>query len=253
MTSEDIAEKLGIDRKLWIYLMGGADLKNIFNITQRPNLNDSPAAREGSQLVLKQAGLKIEDIDLFDIYSCFPSIVQIIRNELDLSEDDPRDITLTGGLPYFGGPLNNYSTHAIIEAVNCIRKNTSLKIMVVANGGYNSKQSFGIYGTDPPFISWKERDDYEIQQSILAKSLQEPIEKSNGQLTIEAYTIQYKRDGQPNQLIALGHLENGRRTLAIIKAKPKLLQKFEQQELVGKIFPVHFDSTSGFNIISISD
>ncbi|GAG54065.1 unnamed protein product, partial [marine sediment metagenome] len=140
---------------------------------------DSPAAKEGSRLALKQAGLKLEDIDFFDIYSCFPSMVQIIMNEIGLSVDDPRDFTLTGGLPYFGGPMNNYSMHAIIEAVNLIRENPSKKIMVVANGGYNTKQSFGIYGTEPPVIPWDERDDSEIQQSIFSKSLPDPIEDAN--------------------------------------------------------------------------
>ena len=102
--------------------MGGADLKNIFNITNRPKLYDSPATREGSRLALKQADLKLEEIDLFDIYSCFPSMVQIIMNEIGLSIDDPRDITITGGLPYFGGPMSNYSMHAIATAVDLIRK-----------------------------------------------------------------------------------------------------------------------------------
>ncbi len=253
MTSEKIAETLKIDPKLWIYPMGGADLKNIINISQRPKLYESPAARKGSQLALEQAGLTLKEIDLFDIYSCFPSIVQIIRNELGLSEDDPRDFTLTGGLPYFGGPMSNYSMHAIIEAVNIIRENPSKKIMVVANGGYNTKQSFGIYGTKTPTIPWNERDDSEIQQSIFSKSLPKPIEEATSQITIEAYTIYYNRDGIPKRVIVLGHLDNGRRTLAIIAAKPELLVKLDQQELVGKIYPVHYDSTRDQNLISISD
>ena len=253
MTSEKIAEELGIEHKLWIYLMGGADIKNIHNITQRPQLHNSPAAREGSRLALDQAGLKLEDINAFDIYSCFPSIVQIIRNEIGLSEEDPRSLTITGGLPYFGGPWSNYSTHGIITAVELIRKNPSLKIMVVANGGYNTKQSFGIYGTEPPVKSWDKRDDIGIQQSILANSLPEPVEEANGQLTVEAYTIIHDRTGKPKQGIAIGRLENGRRTLANIIAKSELLLKLEQQELVGQEFPVRFDSNIGLNLIIISD
>ena len=253
ITSEQIAEKLKIDHKLWVYLMGGADLKNIFNISQRPLLYNSPAAREGSRLALEQAGLKLEDIDVFDIYSCFPSIVQIIRNELGLSEDDSRDFTVTGGLPYFGGPWSNYSIHAIITTVNHIRKNPSLKIMVVANGGYNTKQSFGIYGIKPPVISWIDRDDTEIQEIILAKALPEPVEEANGRITVEAYTIYYYRDGKPKRVIVIGRLENGRRTLARNEDKPEILLKLEQQELVGQTFPVHFDSSIDRNLITIND
>ncbi len=253
MTSEKIAEELNIDPKRRVYPMGGADLKNILSIISRPNLYDSPAAREGSRLALKQAGLTVEDIDAFDIYNCFPSMVQIIMNEIGLSVDDPRDLTITGGLPYFGGPLSNYSMHAIIDSVNLIRKDPAKKIMVVANGGYNTKQSFGIYGTQPPVIPWDERNDLEIQQSIFSKSVPEPIEVANSQITIEAYTIYYDRNGMPKRVIVCGHLENGRRTLAIIEEAPELLENLENQELVGKVFPVHHDSNEDFNFISIKD
>ncbi len=253
ITSEELAEKLEIDPKLWVNIMGGADLKNIFTITKRPHLHDSPATREGSRLALEQAGLKLKDINIFDIYSCFPSIVQIIKNELGLSDDDPRDLTVTGGLPYFGGPMSNYSMHSIITTVNLIRKNPDLKFMIIANGGYNTKQSIGIYGTDRPVIPWSERNDTAVQESILAKALPEPIEQANGQLTIEAYTIYYDRSGQPMRGIVVGRLENGRRTIAIIIAKPDTLKKMEQNELIGQTLTVNHDLSKRRNLISIVD
>ena len=77
--------------------------------------------KEGARAALDQAGLKLDDIDAFDLYSCFPSIVEIMLNELDVPTDDPRSFTLTGGLPYFGGPWSNYSMHAIVSAVELIR------------------------------------------------------------------------------------------------------------------------------------
>jgi len=251
MTNEEIAEKLGINRKLWIYPMGGADLKNIQYITQRQRYNESPAARFGPKLALEQAGLSLEDINQFDIYSCFPSIVQIIRKELGLSEDDPRDMTITGGLPYFGGPFASYSLHAIITAINLIRKDPSKKIMIIANGGYNTKQSFGIYGTAPPVKSWGDNDEKAIQETILAETLPEPVEEANGQLTIDAYTIYYERDGSPKRGIVLGHLENRRKTLAYIDAKPEQIKNLEHIDIVGQIFPVHFDSKLERNLINL--
>jgi len=253
MTSKGIAEKLKIDSKLWIYPMGGADFKNIYDITQRPKLNNSPAAKEGAIIALEQAGLKLDDIDLFDIYSCFPSIVEIIKKEIGIKEDDPRPLSITGGLPYFGGPWSNYSLHAIVSAVNLIRKNPLLKIMVIANGGYNTKQSFGIYGIEPPFIQWGEQSNAEIQQSILAKQLPEPIEQANGNLTIEGYTITYDRIGIPKQGIVIGTLENNRRTIAFINAVPDILIKLEKQELVGQKFPVYYDINLDRNVINLKN
>ncbi|MFX1411006.1 MAG: hypothetical protein ACFFA6_11690, partial [Promethearchaeota archaeon] len=143
MTTEKIAQKLGIDYKLWVYPMGGADFNNIFYITQRPQLHTSPAIREASRLALEQAGLKLEEIDTFDLYNCFPCMVEIASQEIGIPQDDPRDLTITGGLSFFGGPFSSYSLHSIVTAVDLIRKNPSMKVMVLANGGYNTSQSIG--------------------------------------------------------------------------------------------------------------
>ena len=250
MTSDEIADKLGIKREKWVYIMGGADLRNVHEISQRPNIYDSPASREGSRLALSQAGLTIEDINGFDLYSCFPSIVEIMKKEIGIPDDDPRDLTLTGGNVFFGGPWSLYSLHGIVSAVDLIRKNPDSKLMVVANGGYNTKQSFGIYGIQPPVISWSDRDDIEIQAKILADKLPEPIEKAEGELKIDAYTITYDRDGNPKEGIVLGTLKNGHRTYAFIRTSPEVLSKLENQELVGQDFTVLYDTNIDRNVIT---
>ena len=125
--------------------------------------------------------------------------------------------------------------------------------MVIANGGYNTKQSFGIYGTEPPFIQWGEENQVEIQQSILARQLQKPIEQANGNLTIDGYTITYDRTGIPKQGIVIGTLENNRRTIAFINAVPDILIKLEKQELVGQRFPVYYDINLDRNVINLKN
>ena len=248
ITSEEIAKLLNIDRKLWVYIMGGVDLKNINEIYRRPRLDSSPAVREGSRIALEQAGLELNDIDKFDLYSCFPSIVEIIIKELGIKQDDPRELTVTGGLPYFGTPLSNYSLHAIINTVELIRTDSSLKVMVIANGGYNTKQSIGIYGTKPPTKEWGVRDDSKIQKSILKKSLPEIVEKVDGKLTVEGYSIIYDRTGQPKRGVLVGSLENGDRALAIITTESDMLLTLENQELVGKNFVIKYDANIDRNI-----
>ncbi|MHA1192889.1 MAG: hypothetical protein ACTSP9_11415 [Promethearchaeota archaeon] len=248
IASEEVAKLLNIERKHWIYIMGGIDLKNINEIYQRPRLDSSPAVREGSQIALKQAGLELSDIDKFDLYSCFPSIIEIFIKELGIKEDDPRELTVTGGLPYFGTPLSNYSLHAITNTVELIRTDPSLKVMVIANGGYNTKQSIGIYGTKPPTMEWGVRDDSKIQKSILKKTLPEITEKVNGKLSVEGYSIIYDRTGQPKRGVLLGSLENGGRGLAIITIESDMLLTLENQELVGKIFVIKYDASLDRNV-----
>ncbi|MFW9865900.1 MAG: hypothetical protein ACFFEN_07365 [Candidatus Thorarchaeota archaeon] len=253
ITSEDIAESLNIDKKNWVYIMGGADLENIHEFYRRPKFDDSPATREGSRLALEQAGLTINEIDKFDLYSCFPSIVEIFMKELGINDDDPRDLTLTGGLPFFGSPLNNYSLHAIINTVDVIRSNPSLKIMVIANGGYNTKQSIGIYSTNPPMIPWDIQNEAKIQESILKEALPDLVDQSNGIFTVEGYSVIYSRSGEPERGIFIGTLESGKRTLAIVKKGSKLLLTLENQELVGRSFTIQYDSTTDRNIVISMD
>ena len=251
ITSEAIANKLGIKRDKWVYLMGCADSKDVHDITRKPRLDNSPAMKAAASRALGQAGLELAEINKFDFYSCFPSIVEIMMKELELDFSDERDLTLTGGLPFFGGPWSNYSMHAIITAIDHIRKDSSLKIMVVANGGYNSKKSVGIYGTSPPSISWDERDDSKLQKKILDNILPEPIKEAEGIMTIEAYTIPYDRSGKPKYGIVIGQLENGIRTIASLTEEQDILLKFETKELIGKQCEVEFDPNSGRNIAKL--
>ncbi|TXT58915.1 MAG: Acetyl-CoA acetyltransferase [Promethearchaeota archaeon] len=251
MTSEEVAMELKVDENSWVYLMGGSDLKDIHEITRRPSLTNSLPVKMGVEIALKQAGLTIDKIDTFDIYSCFPSIVEIIVEELGLTLNDSRDFTITGGLPYFGGPWSNYSLHAIVTAVHRIQEDPSLNIMVVANGGYNTKKSIGVYGKNPPKISWNRRDDSEIQQKILSRGLEEPVQKAEGLISVDAYTIPYDREGKPKNFILLGTLENGRRTLAYLLSDSKELKNLQEKILVGKKFKVNYIPKKDINMIKL--
>lgn len=251
ITHEDLAKKLSIDESHWVYPQGGADLDNIFELMRRPKFYESPAARFAAELALERAGLTIDEIDKFDLYSCFPSMVQMLKNEIGIDDEDPREITLCGGLPYYGGPWSTYSFIAAIEALNAIQKDPSLHILVVANGGLNSKESVGIYGKEPPAISWAEKDDTEKQEEIYAEELPEPIREAEGDMTIEAYTIVYDRDGNPRRGIMVGKLANGNRTLAMMKGDKEKLSELSQKDLVGKTFNVQHDQKSGFNVITV--
>jgi acetyl-CoA C-acetyltransferase len=243
MMSEASAEKLGVDRTRWVYPMGGAEFRNIWHVSRRPCLYDSPAVAEASRLALQQAGLSLSDIGVFDLYSCFPSAVEIARRAIGIPEDDPRDLTATGGLAYFGGPGNNYTLHAIASVV---------ERMITANGWFNSKHAVGVYGAEAPFHRWEERDDDPIQRAIDAQALPEPVERAGGLLTVEAYMIRYGLDGRPQRGTVIGRLPDGRRALADIDAGPQRLQKLEQIELVGRTGEVRFNPVIGRNFVAFS-
>lgn len=253
MTSEHVASELGIDKDQWVYLMGGANLKDIHEITQRPEIYSSVPMREGAKVALKQAGLTIDEINAFEFYSCFPSIVQIMMREIGLPLEDPRPITLTGGMPFFGGPWSLYSLHGVVSAYDYVKERQDSHVLLVANGGYNTKKSIGIYGKQPPSIPWTERDDSELQERIYSRKLEKPVKKVEGKnvITVEAYTIPHDRSGKPQYGIILGHLKDGRKTLAMMMGDADSLLKYEQKELIGTQFEVIQDDKLNQNIIKL--
>jgi acetyl-CoA C-acetyltransferase len=251
MMSDRDAEKLGIDCSRWVYPMGGAELNNIWHVTQRPRLHDSPAITEAARLALKQSGLHLSDIDIFDLYSCFPSQVEISRRALGVPEDDPRDLTVTGGLAFFGGPGNNYTMHAIASVVHRIRHNRRMKAMITANGWYNSKHAIGVYGAEPPDCPWDDRDDSAVQREIDSDTLPKPVDRADGTLTIEAFMIRYDKNGQPERATVIGRLQNGHRALADVGPDSGDLRQFERIELVGKTGDVRYNASSGRNLINL--
>lgn len=249
MTSEKVAASLGIEKSRWVYPLGGADFNNVWYVSSRPRLDDSPAIAEAATCALAQAGLSISDIDIFDLYSCFPSAVQMAMHALGLPEKDPRPLTVTGGLAFFGGPGNNYTMHAIATVAEQIRQNRNIKALVTANGWYNTKQSVGVYGAKPGTGTWHTSDHLDIQKNINDQALPELQEKASGVMTVEAYVIRHDRDDNPSLGTVIGRLENGRRALAHIRADISDLLGMEKNELVGKSGRVVYDEETGHNLV----
>jgi len=249
MTTSQTARSLGIPEDTWVYPLGGADLNDIWYVSRRPCLAGSPAIRAASRIALEQAGLSLDDIGVFDLYSCFPSAYDIARREIGIPEDDPRDRSVTGGLPYFGGPGNNYTMHAIATVVERVRKDRTLCAMVTANGWYLTKHSVGIYGGTPPVNPWDDRDDSPIQRTIDAGELPKPRERASGALTVEAYVIRHNSAGRPLSGTVIGRLVDGSRALADIDAGHDHLLKMEERELVGMSGEVRHDPVLARNLV----
>src|SRR5207253_1302535 len=99
--------------------------------------------------LLESAGLTIDRLAHLDRYSCFPIAPRLTAAMLGIPLDDPRPLTVTGGLPWFGGPGNNYATHAIVALVERLRAARDAFGLVHANGWHLTKHALGIYGGAP--------------------------------------------------------------------------------------------------------
>jgi len=213
LTTVGRARQLGIAESRWVYLHGYAALAER-EIMERQDLGASPAARLAATAALEAAGIAADDVSYFDFYSCFPiPVFNVACDELGLSPDDPRGLTVTGGLPYFGGPGNNYSMHAIASMVEKLRAEPGRYGFVGANGGWMSKYAVGVYSTRP--ATWKTCDSEPLQARIDALPAPVLLQEADGEATIETYTIVYVK-GQPAYALVVGRrLAGGERFLAL--------------------------------------
>jgi acetyl-CoA C-acetyltransferase len=185
------------------------------------------------QRALEMAGIGMERIDYIDLYSCFPVAVEIGAEELGLSLDDPRGFTVTGGLPYAGGPGNNYAMHGIAVMMGKLRAKPGSWGLNTANGWYLTKQSTGVYSTTRPERPFERQDPKVLQAEIDALPHPAVIETPQGIARIETYTVVHRREG-PFMGIIVGRDEAERRFAAVTPPDPAILASLEVGEQVGR-------------------
>jgi len=210
MTSVRKARELGVPEDRWVYLLGGADVRER-TVIEREDLSKSPAAVAACRKALDVAGLGLNDLTAFDLYSCFPIAVFNICDGLGLATDDARGLTVTGGLPFFGGAGNNYSMHAIASMVRRLRAAPGDIGLVGANGGFLSKYSVGLYSTTArPFTTF---DSKPLQVEIDAWPAPALDPGFVGDADVETYTIDYS--GPAPRCVIVGRTDAGARVVAM--------------------------------------
>lgn len=207
----------------------------------------SPAIRAAAAAALEASGIGLDEIGSFDLYSCFPVAVEVGAAELGLALDDSRGLTRTGGLPFFGGPGNDYTSHAIAASVLWLREQGGLAY-VAGNGGLLSKHSIGIYGRTPPPRGFVAADPDEAAQARITSEGLDVVEEASGIATVVAGTVVYDREGEVTSAPVIATLDqassgssgssgppgnaDGRRVVA--NAAEALLGGLKGESLVGR-------------------
>ncbi len=233
LTSVAKARELGVPEEKFVYLHGCADAADLWYPLDRQDFHSSPAMRMTGKRALEMAGIGLDEIGHIDLYSCFPVAVEVGAKELGLELDDPRGLTVTGGLPYMGGPGNNYAMHSIAVMMERLRQDPGAYGLVTANGWFLTKQSTGIYSTTRPSGPFQRQDPKVIQAQIDALPHPPVIEQPQGAATIEAYTVVHGREGYMMGIV-VGRDAEGRRFVAHTPSDAKTLADLEAQESVGR-------------------
>jgi acetyl-CoA C-acetyltransferase len=197
------ARELGIDESKWVFMHGMAEGSEL-ELSHRYDPAESPMAARVAQSALDMAQSDIEAIDLIDIYSCFPCAVTAVAQSLNLRTDGSCPLTITGGLPYFGGPGNNYGMHALAEMVQRTRNQPEDFAMITSNGGVLSKHATGIYSHRASAVDWTSQKTAVSNETLKRRA----IAADPGIGRIISYTVNYEANGDAHAFV-LGETKSG--------------------------------------------
>jgi acetyl-CoA C-acetyltransferase len=236
--SVERAQALGIAAERWVFPHSGAEANEPY-VSRRPVLHESRSMVAAGRTALALAGVDVDEVAHLDLYSCFPSAVQLAARAIGAGAD--RDLTVTGGMSFAGGPWNDYATHAIATMVGLLRDHPDELGLVSANGGLISKQAFGVYGARPPdggFRSAAPQEEVEPGREVVADH--------DGPVTIETYTVMHGRDAEPTQAVATTLTADGARAWAISTDPAVLATLLDGTEHVGD--PAHRTADGGLDL-----
>jgi len=205
LASAETARALGVPTEHWVFPVSAAEAADA-PVSERADLHSSPAIRAAGRTALELARIEADELAHVDLYSCFPSAVQVAAAELGLPLD--RELTVTGGLTFAGGPWNNYVTHAIATMTGRLRADPGAHGLCSANGGYLSRHAIGVYSTAPPAAGFRLAS---VQEEVDRVARRPFAERAEGEAVVETYTVMHDRSGAPERAIAACLVEGGRR------------------------------------------
>ncbi|MHB1518338.1 MAG: acetyl-CoA acetyltransferase [Acidimicrobiales bacterium] len=221
------ARRAGVaDRAVFIW--SGAEATDVRSPVARPDPGRSPAIAAAGRALLAAASsaaarpVDIDDVGVLDLYSCFPSAVQLAAEALGIALDDSRGLTSTGGLPYFGGPGSNYTTHGIAAVTETVRRGDHLDGPGTGSGGvrlglatglgwFVTKHALGLYGSAPPPKGFHQGDTSGEQAVIDASAIDVALVAGvSARAEVMAATVVRDRDGIATDAPLIARLRDGR-------------------------------------------
>ena len=213
--SNEEADRRGIAPVHQVAFLGGASAVDAWTPTERLDFTTSPAMRASSAAAFAHAGLGVDRVDLFDLYSCFPSAVEMALAELGVADDDPRGVTVTGGLAYAGGPGNSYALHGLAAMTQRLRDpgDPATVGLVSSLGMTATKHAYNVLSTDPSTFSGADGRATKVVLPPSELTGPELVDGVSGDAVIETYTVEHDRNGTAVRTIIVVRFADGRRTV----------------------------------------
>ncbi len=223
----DEARRAGVPAEKLVYIHAVADATDSWWISERDSFARPTMLNNCISAALDGAHVSSAQVSHFDFYSCFPIAVELAMEAAGLVSDDPRGPTVTGGLPFAGGPANNYVSHSIAAMTGRLRTHRGQFGMTTGLGWYFTKHGAAIYSTRPPERELQSQVFKEPERGTVVS-----VEQAEGPATVETYTVEHDRSGAASAGIVVGRLAGGERFFA--RAPREVLNDMEREEFVGR-------------------
>jgi acetyl-CoA C-acetyltransferase len=212
VSSLEAARRAGVPDERLVFPVAGAKAREQWFLSERDELSRSCAMSACVASLFGEGSVNsIDDVSLFDLYSCFPIAVQLAGDALGIDvATDPRPPTVTGGMTFFGGPGNNYVAHSIAEMALRLRREPEALGLVTGLGWYASTHLWALYSATPPGSGFGLAD---VQPDVDAVALRTVDDAYEGSGTLESYTVGYERDGSAERWIASIRTPKGARRI----------------------------------------
>tara|TARA_B100000287_G_C20641286_1_gene783566 strand:- start:734 stop:2107 length:1374 start_codon:yes stop_codon:yes gene_type:complete len=227
LTSEEIANSLNIPSDKRVYPLISTETNHMIGLIQRPDLTAPTGLQLAADYLLETLANNHIEPTLYELYSCFPVAVQIFSEALKVP--DNIDKTITGGMPFAGGPLNNYMLHSTVQMLMKIREDANEIGLITGVSGMMTKQALAIWSKNAMM-------DFESKDvTKKAKKLEIPVPMSNldkGEGKIIGCTTLYE-DSSPLKAVFYAEDSQGHR-LVLTSNKKEIIKKVEEEECIGQ-------------------
>lgn len=206
VASHSAADRLGVPADRRVYLRAAAEGDDARYVAEHPDLWRSAAMEWCAATVTAASGVEAAEIDHFDLYSCFASSIHFALDALGLDADrlGDREVTVTGGLPFAGGPASNYVAHSLASMAERLRRDPSAVGLTTGVGMHMTKHSWALWSVEPPLALLGARPEPPVPATVPI------VEDASGPATIAAATVLHDRDGSAIRGVALCDVADGR-------------------------------------------
>jgi acetyl-CoA C-acetyltransferase len=210
LCSVEAARRHGVDPDTWVFPLGAVESNAMVPLSRRDPLHHSPAVRVGGEVLAQLTGIHPRDAGFLELYSCFPSAVEVQADELGLN-DEPAP-TVTGGMTFAGGPLNNANLQGLVKLAEVLREHPATVGLITCVSGMITKHGMALWSSEPPRGGFRSTDTSD--ETTRQSTVRQLASGYDGTARVDGYTVVHSRDGEPERAMVVATTDDGGRCVA---------------------------------------